>query len=58
MYLNVKKYVDSYEKCQYKSKARLEEALFPTRVSQLFTNLIINVVYLLNAKGYTSLVIY
>ncbi len=47
----------SYKECQFKSKTRLEEALFPTRASQLFTNLAIDVVYLLNTEGYTGLVI-
>jgi len=57
MYLDVRKYVASCKECQFKSKTRLEEALFPTRASQLFTNLAIDVVYPPNAEGYTGLVI-
>ena len=57
MYLDVRKYVDSCKKCQLKSKTRLEEALFPTRASRLFTDLAIDVVHLPNAEGYTGLVI-
>ena len=57
MYLDIKKYVASCEEYQLKLKACLEEALYPIKASQLFTDLIINVMYLLNAKGYTRLVI-
>ena len=57
MYADVKGYVASCKECQFKSKVRIEEALFPTRASQLFTHLSIDVVYPPNADGYTGLVI-
>ena len=47
----------SYKECQHRSRARLEEALYPTRASRLCTKLAIDVVDMLNSEGLSKLVI-
>jgi len=54
---DVKDYVGSCKECQHRSRTRLEEAMFPTRASRLFTKLGIDVVHMPNSEGFSRLVV-